>query len=275
MRNSMQLKAFIKKLAEEKGIMPQAVLQNYMLERLLERISMSSYRERFILKGGMLIAAMVGLDSRTTMDMDATLKGMKLTEDTVLTACNEIFSVELDDGVSFELVRIEQIREDDIYGGYRAFINAIYEKLRVALKIDLTTGDRITPKEIRYRFSLMFDDREIDIFAYNLETVLAEKYETIIRRSTLNTRIRDYYDIYILTTFQTQNIDIDLLQKAIESTSIKRESSALLENAKNTIDDIRNDEEMQRRWKLYQRDFKYAEDIEWADIIKAIEWIMQ
>jgi predicted nucleotidyltransferase component of viral defense system len=273
MKNAMQLKAFIKKIAAEKSIMPQAVLQNYMLERLLERISVSSYKDKFILKGGMLIAAMVGLDSRTTMDMDATLKGMPLTETSATLALNEILTINLNDNIRFELLKIEPIREDDVYEGFRASINAVFEKLKVALKVDLTAGDKITPKEIKYRFSLMLEDRKIDILAYNLETVLAEKYETILRRSILNTRIRDYYDVYILSNFQAQNIDKDILKKAIESTSHKRESSKLLENAKNIIETIKNDEEMQRRWIIYQKDFSYASDISWNDVIKAIEWI--
>ena len=254
-----------------KGIMPQAVLQNYMLERLLERISKSTYQDKFILKGGMLIAAMVGIDSRTTMDMDATLKGMSLTKKSVADALNDILSLKLDDEIIFELLKVEPIREDDVYGGYRASINAIFDTLNVALKIDLTTGDKITPREITYRFSLMFENRTIDILAYNLETVLAEKYETIIRRSTLNTRIRDYYDVYILTNFQIQNIDRPLLTLAIEATSIKRGSIALLHNADTEIDIIKNDEEMQKRWKLYQKDFNYAKDISWDDIIKSLQ----
>jgi predicted nucleotidyltransferase component of viral defense system len=143
----------------------------------------------------------------------------------------------------------------------------------VALKVDLTVGDKITPKEIKYRFSLMLEDRKIDILAYNLETVLAEKYETILRRSILNTRIRDYYDVYILTNFQAQNINMDILKQAIVLTTHKRESSDLLQNAKNIIETIKNDEEMQRRWKIYQKDFTYASHITWNDVIKAVESI--
>lgn len=273
MKNAMQLKAFIKNIANDKGIIPQAVLQNYMLERLLERISKSQYKDKFILKGGMLIAAMVGIDIRTTMDMDATLKNMSLTKQTVTDAFNDISTIQLDDNITFELLKIENIRDDDAYGGYRASINAIFDTLKVALKIDLTTGDKITPKEIKYKFNLLFEDRTIDILAYNLETVLAEKYETIVRRSILNTRIRDFYDVYILINFQSQNIDKALLLQAIEATAKKRESKALLHNAKATIEIIKNDEEMQNRWKLYQKDFSYANDISWDEAITVIEKI--
>ena len=271
MKNAMQLKAFVKKFANDKKIMPQAVLQNYMLERLLERISRSEYKNKFILKGGMLIAALVGIDIRTTMDMDATLKNMPLTKQTVADAFNDIFTIKLRDNITFKLLEIENTRGDDVYGGYRVSINAIFDTLKVTLKIDLTTGDKITPKEIKYKFNLLFEDRTIDIRAYNPETVLAEKYETILRRSVLNTRIRDFYDVYILTNFPSQNIDKTLLLQAIEATANKRESMALVKNAKSIIEIIKNDEEMQSRWDLYQKDFSYAKDISWNEVIAAIE----
>ncbi|MHB1377119.1 MAG: nucleotidyl transferase AbiEii/AbiGii toxin family protein [Candidatus Humimicrobiaceae bacterium] len=273
MKNVMQLKAIIKKFANDKKIMPQAVLQNYMLERLIERISRSQYKDKFVLKGGMLIAAFVGIDIRTTMDMDVTLKNMPLTKRTVEDAFNDIFTIQLSDNITFKLLKIENIRGDDAYGGYRASINAIFDILKVTLKIDLTTGDKITPKEIKYKFNLLFEDRTINILAYNPETVLAEKYETILRRSVLNTRIRDFYDVYILINFYSQNINKELLLKAIEATLNKRESKALLLTAKATIEIIKNDEEMQSRWKLYQKDFNYAKDINWNEVMAAIEKI--
>jgi len=273
MKNAMQLKAFVKKFANDKKIMPQAVLQNYMLERLLERISRSEYKNKFILKGGMLIAALVGIDIRTTMDMDATLKNMPLTKQTVADAFNDIFTIKLRDNITFKLLEIENIRGDDVYGGYRVSINAIFDTLKVTLKIDLTTGDKITPKEIKYKFNLLFEDRTINILAYNPETIIAEKYETILRRSVLNTRIRDFYDVYILIKFLSHNIDKALLLQAIEATANKRESIALLGNAKPIIKIIKNDEEMQSRWTLYQKDFSYAKDISWNQVIAVIEKI--
>jgi predicted nucleotidyltransferase component of viral defense system len=272
-KNAMQLKALIKNIAEEKGIMPQALLQNYMLERLLERISVSSYQNKFILKGGMLIAAMVGLDSRTTMDMDATLQGMPLTEETVREALTHILSHNLGDDVVFSLNRIELIRENDVYGGYRASISATFDTINVMLKIDLTTGDKITPKEISYRFKLMFENRCINILAYNLETVLSEKYETILRRSVMNTRMRDFYDVYILMNFQVQNINDKFLINAIETTFSVRESTKLIEEANSIIDLLAEDATMQSGWLLYQRNFPYATDIPWVDIISTLRII--
>lgn len=273
MKNAMQLKALIKNFALDKEIMPQAVLQNYILERLLERMSRSQYKDKFILKGGMLIAALIGIDIRTTMDMDATLKNMTLTKESVTKALNDIFSIQLSDNITFNLLKIENIRDDDVYGGYRASINAAFDTLNVTLKIDLTTGDKITPKEVKYKFNLLFEDRTINILAYNPETILAEKYETILRRSVLNTRIRDFYDVYILIKLLLHNIDKALLLQAIEATANKRESMALLDNAKSIIEIIKNDEEMQSRWTLYQKDFSYAKDISWDQVIAVIEKI--
>jgi predicted nucleotidyltransferase component of viral defense system len=270
MKNAMQLKALIRNIAKEKGIMPQALLQNYMLERLLERISLSSYKDKFILKGGMLIAAMVGISNRTTMDMDATLRGMPLSEEIVREALTHIIALDLDDNIRFSLSRIEPIREDDVYGGYRASMYSIFDTIRVPLKIDLTTGDKITPKEISYRFALMFEDRSIDINAYNLETVLAEKYETILRRSVMNTRMRDFYDIYILMNFQSRNIDGNLLKNAIEATATVRGSLELFADTKTIFDLLAEDAALISAWALYQKNFSYAKDILWADIMNTI-----
>lgn len=198
-RNAMSLKALINNIAKENKISAQSVLQTYMLERLLERISVSEYKDNFILKGGMLISAMLGIDSRTTMDMDTTIKGFALTKENISNIMNKICKIDIDDGVTFEIQKIELIREDDDYGGYRITFKANYmEKMPVIMKIDITTGDKITYKEIQYSFELMLENRKIQVWSYNIETVIAEKFESIIKRGVLGTRIRDYYDVYML-----------------------------------------------------------------------------
>lgn len=207
MKNAMQLKAIIKNLAKEKHISAQLVMQNFMLERLLERISISKYQQNFILKGGFLIAAMVGLDTRATMDMDATIKGLPVNEQTVREMFEEICKIELDDDVTFSFRSIGEIREGDVYTGYRVSLSANYPPMAVPLKLDITTGDKITPKEIEYQFKLLLEDRSISVLAYNLETIMAEKLETVISRGDQNTRPRDYYDIYILGKLQYANIE--------------------------------------------------------------------
>ena len=222
MKNAMQLKAYVKNLAKEKKISAQIVLQNYMLERLLERISVSKYHDNFILKGGFLLAAMVGLDTRATMDMDATIKGLPVTKETISGMFVDICKIHIDDDINFEFSGIDDIREDDEYGGYRVSLTGNYPPMAVPLKIDITTGDKITPREMVYSFNLMFEERSINVLAYTVETILAEKLETIISRGNQNTRQRDYYDVYILNTLQKQNIDNQILKEAFAATVKKR-----------------------------------------------------
>lgn len=265
MNNGMQLKAIIKNIAKEKSISAQLVMQNFMMERLLERISLSSYQNHFILKGGFLIAAMVGLDTRATMDMDATIKGIPVSEQTVKNMFLEICKINLQDDVIFSFLSISNIREGDEYGGYRVTLSAKFPPMTVPLKLDITTGDKITPREITYEFKLLLEDRSIKVLAYNLETILAEKLETIISRSDQNTRPRDFYDVYVLLKLQSHNIDLKLLREAIESTTEKRNSVQIIKNYKSIIEIIRDSSVMKRRWKSYQKDFDYAKDINFED----------
>lgn len=195
---SPELKGAVKNIAKQKNVSPQAVLQTLMFERLVERLSVSKYRDKFILKGGLLISSMVGIGERTTMDMDTTVKGLDMNEEQVRGIIEQILKTEVNDDVVFEFMGIQPIREDDEYENFRVSLQAIYGKMRIPMKIDITTGDVITPREIIYHFPLTFEDRSVAVWAYTLETILAEKYETIIRRGTANTRARDFYDLYLL-----------------------------------------------------------------------------
>lgn len=271
MNNAMQLKGIIKNMAAKTGIKANALLQNYMLERLLERISVSEYKCKFILKGGMLISAMVGLDSRTTMDMDATIKGIDFSKEALLSILEQIIIVSVQDDVRFDLKGIEEIREESEYGGYRISLDATYETIVVPLKIDISTGDIITPKEVLYSFDLLFEDRKIEILAYNLETVLAEKFETIISRGLLNTRARDFYDAYILTTLQEKNINRVDFKNALTSTATKRETLDKVNNSLSITREIQDDKTLQNIWKAYTKKFDYAEDILFEDTIAALK----
>lgn len=271
-RNTMSFKTIINNIAKENNVAAQSVLQTYMLERLLERISISKYKDNFILKGGMLISAMLGIDSRTTMDMDTTIKGFSLTEENVLNIMTEICNVKIDDNVSFKINKSELIREDDDYGGYRITFEASYNnEMPVVMKIDITTGDKITYKEIKYDFTLMLEERKIQIWSYNLETIIAEKFESIIKRGPLSTRIRDYYDIYMLVNTQSKNIDTKTLKDAIILTSEHRDSRKIIENWKETVDIIKDNDKMKKQWDKYQKNNFYAEDIQYSDLITAIK----
>lgn len=274
MKNAMQLKAIIKNIAKEKHISAQLVMQNFMLERLLERISISKYQRNFILKGEFLIAAMVGIDTRATMDMDATIKGLPVNEQTVRKMFEEICKTELADDVTFSFQNIGKIREGDEYTGYRISLSANYPPMAVPLKLDITTGDKITPKEIEYQFKLLLEDRNISVLAYNLETIMAEKLETVITRGDQNTRPRDYYDIYILTKLQYSNIEPDSLKAAFKATADKRGSAVVVKDYRKIMNTVRNSEVMQRQWKNYQKDFEYATNIVFEETCDAVVQLM-
>ena len=275
MKNAMQLKAILKNMAKQKNISAQLVLQNYMLERLLERVSVSKYRNNFILKGGFLIAAMVGLDTRATMDMDATLKGYPVNEETVRKMFEEICAIELNDDVTFAFRQIGEIREGDEYTGYRVALTANYPPLAVPLKLDITTGDKITPREIEYSFKLLLEDRSISILAYNLETILAEKLETVISRSDQNTRPRDYYDIYVLTKLQAHNIDLPSSKEALAATCSKRGSAETVKGYIAIMERVKSSAVMQEQWSKYQQEFDYASDIPFDDTCDTVIRIMK
>lgn len=270
MSKAMQLKAKIKNLALKNHVPAQAVLQNFMLERLLERISLSKYKDMVILKGGMLIASMVGISSRTTMDMDATLRGYPLTEKAIQEALSEICAIPLGDEVSLELDHIAPIREDDEYGGFRVAIIAKYESINTPLKIDITTGDIITPEAIRYAFQSNFEDKKIEVWAYNIETILAEKVETILRRSVLNTRPRDFYDVYIIMKTQQRAVNKKTFITAMVATSEKRMSLGTLQDKDKILLTIKTDPIMRQRWDRYCKDNFYANGIEFDEVIEVL-----
>ena len=240
----------------------------------MERVSLSQYRSNFIIKGGFLIASMVGLNSRTTMDMDATIKGYSVNDETIQKMIKEILAIPVDDNILFEFRSIGEIREGDEYGGYRTYLTANYEKMAVPLKLDITTGDKITPREIEYEYKLMLEDRSICVLAYNLPTILAEKLETVISRGDQNTRSRDYYDIFILTKLQSGNIDLDTLRDAFQATTEKRGSGDIVKQYREIMQVVRNSSVMNRQWDDYRKDFDYAAEIDFRETCDTVIAIM-
>ena len=269
MKTSTQLKALVRNLSKEKNVEAEIILRNFMLERLLERISISNHRNNFILKGGMLIAAIVGIDTRTTMDLDATIKARTLDKSEVAAIISDILSVSIDDDVLFTFKSIEEIREEADYPGYRVSIEAVLDKTRQVLKVDITTGDFVTPREVQYYFKLMFEDRTISIMAYNLETVLAEKFETVITRGVTNTRMRDFYDIYILTA--TQAFDTNIFCAAFKKTSEKRHTTSQMSDLEGVIQTVAASNEIVALWSRYQKKYSYAADVTWEMAIDALK----
>lgn len=269
----MSLKARIRNIAKQKNIPAQVILQNYMFERLLVRLSVSEYKEKFVLKGGMLVAAIVGLDNRATMDMDTTLKNLPLTPEAIRNALEQICSISLDDDVSFEIGDISPIREDDLYGGYRVMVKAKLDTMLTPLSIDVSTGDVMTPDAIQYNFSEIFDDeKSYELWAYNIETVMAEKVETILRRGVFNTRPRDFYDTYILAT--TQKFNMQLFLEALKATANHRGTTEQIADVKGILKNIQESLELQKMWSKYRKQFAYAKDIEYEQIMEVLRTLM-
>lgn len=274
MNNAMQLKAIIRNIAKKKNISASLVLQNYMLERFLERVSLSQYRANYIIKGGFLIASMVGLDSRATMDMDATIKGYPVNEESLQKMIEDILAVPVSDDITFRFMSIAEIREGDEYSGYRVSLSADYGKMAVPLKLDITTGDKITPREIEFSYKLLMEDRSINILAYNLSTILAEKLETVVSRGDQNTRPRDYYDVFILTKLRAGNIDMASLNDALKATSEKRGTTELMKKYHEIMQVVKNSDVMKRQWDNYRKDFDYATGIEFEDTCDIVVALM-
>ena len=272
-----QLKDLIRNMSKKKSADAQILMRNYMMERFLERISLSEYKNQFILKGGMLVAAMVGLDARATMDLDATIKGTNVSVEDVEMIVSQIISIPLDDGVSFRIKRISEIMEEADYPGVRVSMETKFDGVITPLKIDISTGDIITPREIKYNFNLMLENRTIEVWAYNLETVLAEKLETVVSRNVTNTRMRDFYDIYILQKLYGEQLSKDVLWDALVATAKKRETLEQIEteDIDEVFDEIQSSSVMENLWKAYQRNYSYSADIPWHTIMKSIRTLYE
>lgn len=266
--SSKQLKDLIRNLSKEVGIEAHVLIRKYMMERFLERVSSSKYNGSFILKGGMLVAAFVGVEARATMDIDTTIKGIPVTMVDMERTITEISNIDLDDNVKFRIKKVSEIMDEAEYSGIRFSMDAVLDGAVIPLKIDISTGDVITPREIAYSYKLMFEDRTIPIMTYPIETVLAEKLETVISRSITNTRMRDFYDIHIL--LKSQNINADILALALERTAKKRGNFSLLENAESVLKIVKSDEGMKRLWNIYQKKFKYAGEYTWDEVIHSV-----
>ncbi len=269
-KTSRQLKDKIRNLAKEKSADAQILMRIYMMERFLERISLSEYKNHFILKGGVLISSLVGFDLRSTMDIDATIKEHKVSLIDVEKMIERVFAIPLDDGVDFQVKTMKPITEEGEYPGIRVSLQALFDGTVTPLKLDVSSGDVITPGAIMYFYDPMFEERCISILSYNLETVLAEKLETTIHRHVTNTRMRDFYDIYILNKLFSTKISENMLERAIQATAQHRGSTKLLKDAELAFDEIESSEIMEKHWQSCQEHFEYARDIGWNDVMAAV-----
>lgn len=247
------------------------LLQRFMFERILERISLSEYKDNFILKGGLLLSAMFGVDNRTTKDMDVTIKGIDVSKDKMLNVLNEILSIDLKDGVKFDVIDITDIREDDEYGGNKYHIVARLQNMKVNLEIDISTGDEVTPRELEYKYPLLFEDKSIIISSYNLETILSEKIETVLRRGKYNSRMKDYYDIYMFLTRLYKEIDFRIMNEALINTFKKRDSFTYLNDYEMILDSLKENEKINVLWNKYIAKNVFAKNIEFGEIVLLLE----
>ena len=269
------IKRLAKEIENKYNLNYYEILQRYMFERVLERISVSRYQDNFILKGGLLLSAMFGIGNRMTKDMDATITGIDVSKDKMLKVLNEILSINLKDGVKFDVVDITDIREDDEYGGNKYHIVGKLQSLKVNLEIDISTGDKVTPRELKYKYPLIFEDRTIIISSYNIETILAEKIETVLRRGVFNSRMKDFYDIYYFLTKLRKEIDINILKEAVNHTFTKRNSFEYLNDYEQIIDSIIGNERLEKLWNIYSNKYKYANGININEILNLLKGIIK
>ena len=274
-KNRDSLKAKVSNLSKKTNIPNKYLIQNFMFEALLKRISMSIYKDKFIIKGGLLLSSIFGVNLRSTMDLDTTIKGLPLDRETITKVINEIISIDVEDSVKLEIQNIKDIREEEIYSGFEVNLKTEFDGLKTNLMIDITTGDVITYKEVEFKYSTIFDNETINIMTYNYETIIAEKFESIISRNIDNTRMKDYYDLYMFVNLKWNDINKDTLRKAIINTSKARETLDYIDNASKYIELISNDSRLKSLWNSYQNNYEYAKDIEFIDTINAIKGISE
>lgn len=267
---SNQLKALVRNMSKGNSMQAQIIIRNYMMERFLERLSLSRYRGNFILKGGALVSAMVGLDTRVTLDIDTTMRGLSLTVDDVTDIVGEIISTPLEDGVTFQITQTSEIMDEAEYPGIRVMLEATLESMRTPLKLDISTGDVITPREVSYQFKLMFEDRTISVLAYNLETVLAEKLEAVLSHGYANTRMRDFYDLHILQHDVPTSFDPVSLRAAFAATCAKRGAIFSCAEGVLILQEVRQNGDMQKLWRNYQKKYSYAADLGWDTVMDSV-----
>ena len=272
-KNKDSLKAKVSNLASSTNIPNKYLIQSFMFEALLKRISVSKYKDKFIIKGGLLLSSIFGVNLRSTMDLDTTIKGLPLDRTTITKVINEIISIDLKDNIKLEIENIKDIREEELYSGFNINLKAEFDGLRTNLMIDITTGDVITYKEVQFEYKTLFDNEIVNIMTYNYETIIAEKFEAIISRNIDNTRMKDYYDLYMFVNLKWNDIDKTILRKAIFNTSEKRETLNYIENADKYIELINEDSKLKSLWKNYQNNYAYAKDISFENTIAAIKVI--
>ena len=274
-KNRDSLKAKASNLSKKTNLPNKYLIQNFMFEALLKRISKSKYKDKFIIKGGLLLSSIFGVNLRSTMDLDTTIKGLPLDRETITKVINEIINIDVEDNIKLEIENMKNIREEELYSGFEVNLKAEFDGLKTNLMIDITTGEVITYKEVEFKYNTIFDDETINIMTYNYETIIAEKFESIISRNIDNTRMKDYYDLYMFVNLKWNDINKDTLRKAIINTSKARETLDYIDNASKYIELISDDSRLKSLWNSYQNNYEYAKDIEFAATLNAIKVISE
>ena len=268
--NSRQVKDKLKNIAIKRNLDFNTLLRLHMYDRFIERLSVSKYRDNFILKGGFYLSILFGLESRSTKDIDTAIKDANFTKENIEEMIKIIISIDINDGALIDFVEIDNIREEDQYGGFRVVLNVKVGTIRENFQIDIATGDPITPSPIIYKYRSILGDNYVNVWAYNIETVIAEKLETILRRAEANSRIRDYYDLYLIYTKGWEKVNIRNLRKAVIKTFQKRNYNGDIDE---TISILKESEIIKKHWNLYKKKYDYASNIDYNEIIKCIEEI--
>lgn len=272
-KNKDSLKVKVSNLALSTNIPNKYLIQSFMFEALLKRISVSKYKDKFIIKGGLLLSSIFGVNLRSTMDLDTTIKGLPLDRTTITKVVNEIISIDLKDNIKLEIENIKDIREEELYSGFNINLKAEFDGLRTNLMIDITTGDVITYKEVQFEYKTLFDNEIVNIMTYNYETIIAEKFEAIISRNIDNTRMKDYYDLYMFVNYKWNFINKDILIVAISNTAKNRRTTDYIDNSNKYIELIEDDSRLKELWKSYQNNYEYAKNISFNDTINAVKFI--
>lgn len=273
MKTAEQIKGAIRNISKEKGVNPNSLLQMCLFEGILEKLSKSKYRENFILKGGLLISSLIGVDMRSTMDMDTTIKGIPVNEETITRIINEILDIEIDLEISYKLIKLTPIRNADVYEDFSASIECKFGKINARLNIDITTGDVITPREIKYSYSRILEEGTIPIITYTIETILAEKFETISSRNITTTRARDFYDLYMIYNMYNNKINQEILVEAIAKTARQRGSLKAIRQYKEIVELFKINRTIKNIWDRYAKNNPYIKDIKFLDTVEVYEKI--
>ena len=273
MKTSEQIKGAIRNITKKTGVNANSLLQMCLFEGILEKISKSKYKNHIILKGGLLISSLIGVEMRSTLDMDTTIRGLPMNEENISKILHEILEITIDADIVYRLIKLERIRKEDLYEDFCATISCRYGKINANLNIDITTGDIITPKEIQYSYEKILEEGSISILTYTIETIIAEKFETISSRNITTTRARDFYDLYMLYKLYKSKIDRNVLKEAITLTSQHRNSFSLVLQYKEIVKLFYQSNSLKNLWDKYIQNNPYANEISFDDTISIYEEI--